>query len=148
MNIYFIINNMDCIICQEDEKKELYNLSCDHSYHKDCIFVWFKGLKKNNKIATCPLCRMNCDKDYKEDFKHNKITILEVITVLSLKKTEDEKERLLQMTNKQRKQEIQIKKMEKIWKKEHERRKKYSSNKIRKKKTRKQRLAERNKRFQ
>jgi len=45
----------ECTICLENfnENEKLYELSCKHYYHKDCIDDWLS--KKN----TCPLCRLN-----------------------------------------------------------------------------------------
>ena len=45
----------ECTICLEhfNENELLYELSCNHSYHKECIDDWLS--KKN----TCPLCRLN-----------------------------------------------------------------------------------------
>jgi len=45
----------ECTICLENfnENEILYELSCKHYYHKDCIDDWLS--KKN----TCPLCRLN-----------------------------------------------------------------------------------------
>ena len=45
----------ECTICLEDfnENELLYELTCKHYYHKECIDDWLS--KKN----TCPLCRLN-----------------------------------------------------------------------------------------
>ena len=43
-----------CPICLEDIKcKDLYISSCNHIYHKKCIYKWLES--KN----TCPTCRYN-----------------------------------------------------------------------------------------
>lgn len=43
----------DCVVCLEGLKKgqEIYETSCKHRYHKECLANWFK--EKN----TCPTCR-------------------------------------------------------------------------------------------
>jgi len=43
----------ECSICMESYKlnESVYNLPCEHQYHKECIKTW---LKSNN---TCPICR-------------------------------------------------------------------------------------------
>jgi hypothetical protein len=51
-------NNDDCSICLSKLSKlvissKSHTLSCNHTYHKNCIDEWFK----NN--STCPLCRTN-----------------------------------------------------------------------------------------
>ena len=51
-------NNDDCSICLSKLSKltilsKSHTLSCNHTYHKNCITEWFK----NN--STCPLCRTN-----------------------------------------------------------------------------------------
>jgi len=45
----------ECTICLEyfNENEMLYELICEHYYHKNCIDDWLS--KKN----TCPLCRLN-----------------------------------------------------------------------------------------
>ena len=44
--------NSECIICLEEMKKNeiVIILRCGHSYHKKCLFEWFK------KKKICPLC--------------------------------------------------------------------------------------------
>jgi hypothetical protein len=42
--------NETCIICYSDDKKTS-QLLCDHSFHKECIEIWFKTSR------TCPICR-------------------------------------------------------------------------------------------
>jgi hypothetical protein len=45
--------NSECAICLdplESEHLELARLSCNHSYHKQCIFEWYENNFK------CPLC--------------------------------------------------------------------------------------------
>lgn len=51
-------NNEDCSICLSKLSilaisSKSHTLSCNHTYHKNCIDEWFK----NN--STCPLCRTN-----------------------------------------------------------------------------------------
>lgn len=68
-------NNIDeqhirdkCAICLDsmsmNDSCRLYE--CNHSFHKDCIRIWFGN--KNN--ITCPNCRAKCDVD--RYFKYNK----------------------------------------------------------------------------
>ena len=42
---------VSCSICLGDEKKDLFSLSCYHTFHKECIDEWLA------KKATCPYCR-------------------------------------------------------------------------------------------
>lgn len=42
---------MDCIICSEELKSELFITHCGHHYHNECIKKWLTT-KKN-----CPMCR-------------------------------------------------------------------------------------------
>ena len=44
-------NYVSCSICLGDEKKDLFSLSCYHTFHKECIDEWLA------KKATCPYCR-------------------------------------------------------------------------------------------
>tara|TARA_B100001094_G_scaffold315390_1_gene355335 strand:+ start:1406 stop:1822 length:417 start_codon:yes stop_codon:yes gene_type:complete len=48
-------HDKECTICLEEyqENDELYQLQCDHYYHKECINDWLL------KHQTCPLCRLN-----------------------------------------------------------------------------------------
>tara|TARA_B100001094_G_scaffold315390_1_gene355336 strand:+ start:1867 stop:2358 length:492 start_codon:yes stop_codon:yes gene_type:complete len=50
-----IHHDRECTICLEEyqENDELYQLQCDHYYHKECINDWLL------KHQTCPLCRLN-----------------------------------------------------------------------------------------
>lgn len=44
---------MNCVICINDiEFNDKQTLSCEHTFHKDCIIDWFK-VKTNN----CPVCK-------------------------------------------------------------------------------------------
>ena len=44
---------MHCVICiNEIEFNDKQTLSCEHTFHKNCIKDWFK-VKKNN----CPVCK-------------------------------------------------------------------------------------------
>lgn len=58
----------NCSVCLEsmgmNDSCRLYE--CNHSFHKDCIRIWFGN--KNN--ITCPNCRAVCDVD--RYFKYNK----------------------------------------------------------------------------
>ena len=47
----FNTTNKDCSICLTNIKKSSHTLSCNHTFHKDCIDEWLK----NN--STCPNCR-------------------------------------------------------------------------------------------
>lgn len=40
-----------CAICLSILNEEIEELSCSHSFHKDCINLW------NHNNNTCPLCR-------------------------------------------------------------------------------------------
>ena len=53
MTIVSIDENENCSICLEAEKKEWIKLSCNHSFHKDCINMWVATNR------TCPVCRVN-----------------------------------------------------------------------------------------
>ena len=45
--------NDECVICFEKiESNNMIKLSCNHSYHKECIVTLLR--KRNRK---CPLCR-------------------------------------------------------------------------------------------
>ena len=45
--------NDECVICfDEINKKNIINLTCNHSFHKECIITLVR--KRNRK---CPLCR-------------------------------------------------------------------------------------------
>ena len=48
-----------CIICFSDyeEGERLAKLVCGHSYHEDCIRMWFQ----NSHPRRCPLCQTRCD---------------------------------------------------------------------------------------
>jgi hypothetical protein len=48
----------DCCICLEDydSKEEVYILPCEHTYHPDCIKLWFKERR------TCPMCNSDAMK--------------------------------------------------------------------------------------
>lgn len=48
-----IDENENCSICLDSEKKEWIKLSCNHSFHKDCINMWVATNR------TCPVCRVN-----------------------------------------------------------------------------------------
>jgi hypothetical protein len=49
-----IEENVSCSICLEAINNISKKTSCNHIYHKDCIYEWV-----NNNKNTCPLCREN-----------------------------------------------------------------------------------------
>lgn len=57
MNNINEINN--CAICLTELTDSVNTLTCNHSYHNDCINGWFKALEKNKQATTCPLCKRN-----------------------------------------------------------------------------------------
>lgn len=52
-----IDDKTNCVICLNDyvDGDEVYDLKCNHSYHKKCLEEWFK---ENN---SCPTCRRTVD---------------------------------------------------------------------------------------
>ena len=52
---------MECSIClgNIESKRDLITTSCNHNYHIDCLYKWYKNEK------TCPYCRDNIDKSQK-----------------------------------------------------------------------------------
>jgi hypothetical protein len=51
-----------CAICME-EYGRMYTLSCNHSFHKDCISEWLCWKR------TCPVCRQVVEKNKLNDFR-------------------------------------------------------------------------------
>jgi len=50
------LNNDICIICQEDDQKNLVKINkCGHIFHNECLLEW---LTRNN---SCPICRISDD---------------------------------------------------------------------------------------
>jgi hypothetical protein len=45
----------ECVICMEDIGQFVSVLKCGHKFHSKCIIEY--GVKHNNKVLTCPLCR-------------------------------------------------------------------------------------------
>ncbi len=47
----------ECAICGDEllPGSDIYKLSCNHSYHKECIMLEFESTKKGN--YKCPYCR-------------------------------------------------------------------------------------------
>lgn len=44
-----------CLICEDSlEECEIVTLECNHTYHKVCIYEWYKY---NVGKSTCPICR-------------------------------------------------------------------------------------------
>lgn len=54
----FYIENIECAICMEiiEATSNIYNISCGHIYHKECLFSAIK-----NKCI-CPICREKIEK--------------------------------------------------------------------------------------
>ena len=52
-NLNFNLKYDNCIICLEKFNKysNIQKLSCDHIFHKNCIYKWYET---NDK---CPICR-------------------------------------------------------------------------------------------
>ena len=52
------INQTDCVICMEKitTKDYIYDLSCDHKYHFECLDQYLDISKSDPK---CPLCRQS-----------------------------------------------------------------------------------------
>ena len=50
-----IMSNETCSICLESfaKNEKISLLSCNHTFHKQCITEWFK------KDTSCPICRQN-----------------------------------------------------------------------------------------
>ena len=46
----------NCAICMELLDKKIRTLTCNHSFHKDCIHVWLT----DGISTTCPVCRKDC----------------------------------------------------------------------------------------
>lgn len=63
----------DCAICYDTiEKKQIAfkPSNCVHVYHKKCINEWFeKG--PNTFVPTCPMCRTDCNIDFKHVNTYN-----------------------------------------------------------------------------
>jgi len=55
------MNNEECSICGLDiNEKYSYKLSCNHTFHYECLLKTFIAYKKNNYVNTCPYCRDKC----------------------------------------------------------------------------------------
>ena len=48
-----------CVICQEDiNNKPKHTLTCNHSFHTQCILAWFASPRDHfAEAGNCPICR-------------------------------------------------------------------------------------------
>lgn len=47
-----------CAICIDSKQDNQWiTLSCNHSFHRDCIMTWFNSESQQLRSKTCPLCR-------------------------------------------------------------------------------------------
>ena len=58
-----------CGICLDNLENDVFELNCNHVFHKDCIKKWCTTCQSynsyNNKVpATCPYCRANIEQKY------------------------------------------------------------------------------------
>lgn len=49
-------NESECSICLNkiDKDEDIYNISCNHTFHASCLYTWMEHSKDD---PTCPLCR-------------------------------------------------------------------------------------------
>ena len=54
-----IIINEECPICITDNNSTSISLTCNHTYHSECINPWVQQCNILEKIPLCPLCNAN-----------------------------------------------------------------------------------------
>jgi hypothetical protein len=54
-----IIINEECPICITDNNSNSISLTCNHTYHSECINPWIKQCNTQETIPMCPLCKSN-----------------------------------------------------------------------------------------
>ena len=54
-----IIINEECPICISDNNSNSISLTCNHTYHSECINPWIKQCNTQETIPMCPLCKSN-----------------------------------------------------------------------------------------
>ena len=60
----------NCPICLEIIKKNCYETSCKHKFHKKCLQEW----KNKNREATCPVCRSHVIPEFRINVSQISIT--------------------------------------------------------------------------
>ena len=53
---------MNCAICYSPITPETgkLELSCSHSFHINCLALWFETLNRSQRAQECPYCRHEC----------------------------------------------------------------------------------------
>ena len=54
-----IIINEECPICINENNSYSISLTCNHTYHSECINPWVHQCNTLEKIPMCPLCKTN-----------------------------------------------------------------------------------------
>lgn len=52
-----------CGICYEDNNADSRTISCGHSFHLNCMMVWFGTQERTQGLTSCPMCRRETSED-------------------------------------------------------------------------------------
>ena len=52
-----------CGICLEDNNADSGTISCGHSFHFNCVMLWFGTQERTQGHTSCPMCRREPSED-------------------------------------------------------------------------------------